>query len=210
MNKRSRQATGQSPDGHRMTLVRRVLREPLPPAAAIRRVGRPGPGGTGAGKRRRPLWDRMRGVWTQGVGGADLRCVHTFIPAHPRRRGSSGSTKRLGCDGRDMRKPLGREVFLASQKFRPPTHSKLQAIALLPDGTYCLKAARCVNDERRACCRRRRRLARGGTLHRFVHDHFVQWRRIRDEQPPEKDLRLENPRRSHSRRNRSLHDNRCA
>ena len=43
-------APGQSPEGHRMTLVGSVLSGPLPVAAAFRRAGWPGPGGSGLGK----------------------------------------------------------------------------------------------------------------------------------------------------------------
>ena len=42
-------------------------------------------GGIRAGKKLRPLWDRIWGVWNQGVGGADLLCVYRFIPACPHR-----------------------------------------------------------------------------------------------------------------------------
>ena len=47
---RSAPAPRASPAGHRVTLVRPGLREPLPLAAAFRQAGRPGPGGSGRGK----------------------------------------------------------------------------------------------------------------------------------------------------------------
>ena len=41
------------------------------------------------------------------------------------------------------------------------------------DGTYCPQSGRLVYDVRRARCRRPRKLAVGGEMHRFVHDHLV-------------------------------------
>jgi IS30 family transposase len=41
------------------------------------------------------------------------------------------------------------------------------------DGRYGPQAARRAYDTRRARCGRRRKLAEGGALYRFVHDHLV-------------------------------------
>jgi hypothetical protein len=80
-------SSGQSPEGHRVTLVRRGLRKPLPLAVAFRQGGAAWAGGIGAGQgKRRLLWDMIRVFWNQGVGGAHLLCVHRVIPAHRRRR----------------------------------------------------------------------------------------------------------------------------
>ena len=55
----------------------------------------------------RPLWDKNRVVWNQGVGGANLLCVHTFIPAHPRHPGPAPTARALrgrkGAGGRRAR-----------------------------------------------------------------------------------------------------------
>jgi hypothetical protein len=63
--------SGQSPEGHRVPLVRRGLGGAVAlcggfPAGAVAWAG-----GIGAGRRkRRPLWYMIRGVSNQGVGGA--------------------------------------------------------------------------------------------------------------------------------------------
>jgi IS30 family transposase len=44
------------------------------------------------------------------------------------------------------------------------------------NGRYGPQAARRAYDTRRARCGRRRKLAEGGALYRFVHDHLVFWR----------------------------------
>ena len=59
------------------------------------------------------------------------------------------------------------------------------------DGSYCPQAARRVYDVRRRRCRRQRKLAEGGDIHRFVHDHLVH-RRWSPEQIAQR-LRLMKP-----------------
>ncbi len=117
MNKRSCQATGQSPDGHRVTLARRVLREPLP----LRRLsgGRGGPGrGDRGGEKAAPTVGQDAGrLESRGWRRAfTLRLqIHPRPPqpSHPparplpRWRGSSGAGQGPGSGAGHMRERLG-------------------------------------------------------------------------------------------------------
>jgi hypothetical protein len=109
--------------------------------------------GIGAGKQRCPLWDKIRGVWNQGVTGVHLRCVHTFIPARPRCRTrrpvpgpnaadhhgqerGRGAARRTCGNGRAPRPPVNRAI-----PARP--HTRLQAIALTGGRSRARRPQRC-------------------------------------------------------------------
>ena len=119
------QRRGNRLKGHPVTLVRSVLREPLPLAAAFRQAGRPGPGGAERAKEALPTVGHDPGFF--GIKGLAARVYFVFthssppIPAaapatrpwpdganHQGQERGRGATRGTGGNGWALRRPMNR------------------------------------------------------------------------------------------------------
>ena len=128
-----------------------------------------GRGDEGEGQKHCPLWDSIRGVWNQGVGGANSLFVYTFIPAYPRRRTRHAAPAAMARVIRDRgRKGAGgtRGTWRKGWALRPPktraiparAPDRLQAIAL---GAFSLRPLAAPLIDPAALCAARFFLAGG-------------------------------------------------
>ena len=152
-----RQGTGQSPEGHRVTLVRSVLRKPLPLCGGFPAGGAGLAGGDRSGQQRRcPLRDRISAIYNQVVSCAHLLYIHTFIPAVTPATWSPAPMSRIirarkgaGEQRAGHAMPFGQCAGPGPRTSRPRPYNRLQAIALRQGkNTLCFRGSHSYGPRR--------------------------------------------------------------